>query len=409
MTINLRLKKSQFVPKFFPLLYDYSHRWEVYCGSAGSAKSYFITQKLIIRALSEPIRIMVCRRYGTTLRNTCFSLFKEILKKWQLLPYVKIRESDFTITFDNGSEIIFVGLDDETKLLSLNNIGCIFVEEAYEVPKSIIEQLNLRLRGKTANQQIIMAFNPISKDNWLYDFCEVNPPQSFLYTHSTYRDNPFLSSEYVATLEEMVIRNPQKARIFVNGEWGVDRELLVFQNWRIEAFDALSLATKCEARTGLDFGYIDPTALVCTLYDKANKTIYVYSEWYKRGAQLDDIAEAIKDKKQTKVGVWCDSAEPRSIDFLRRNNIAAKPCIKGADSVKARILFLQNNTIIVHPSCENIIRELENFSFIKDKSGAITDKTTHEYSHALDALGYAYSDIYRGNKLQTTTKAALGL
>lgn len=409
MNIELKLSKKLFVPKFFPLLTDYSHRWEIYKGSAGSSKSYFITQKLIVRAVSEPIRILVCRRYGTTLRNTCFSLFKEILKKWQLLPYVKIRETDFTITFDNGSEILFMGLDEETKLLSLNNIGCIFIEEAYEVPKAIVEQLNLRLRGKTENQQIIMAFNPISKDSWLYDFCEVNPPQSFLYLQSTYLDNPFLSKEYIDTLEEMKIRNPQKARIFCFGDWGVNSDLLVFQNWRSEAFDTMALAATLEARTGLDFGYIDPTTLVCSLYDAKNKIIYVYDEYYESGAQLDAVVTAIREKKQTKTLIWCDSAEPRSIDFLRSNGIAAKPCIKGADSVNARIAFLQNNQIIISPTCKNVIREFENFSYIPDKSGKLTEKTTHEFSHTIDALGYAYSNIYKGGKMQTTTKAALGL
>ena len=170
--INLTLKKSLFVPKFFPLLEDYSHRWEVYMGSAGSAKSYFITQKIIVRCCKEPIKVLVCRRTGTTLRNTCFSLFKDILTKWQLIQLVKVRETDFNIKFPNGSEIIFIGLDEETKLLSLNNIGVIFIEEAFEVPKEIVEQLNLRLRGNVLNQQIILAFNPISKNHWLYDFCE---------------------------------------------------------------------------------------------------------------------------------------------------------------------------------------------------------------------------------------------
>ena len=79
--INLKLSKALFVPKFYPLLFDYSHRWEVYMGSAGSAKSYFITQKLIVRACKEKIRIMVCRRYGTTIRQTVFELFKEVLTK----------------------------------------------------------------------------------------------------------------------------------------------------------------------------------------------------------------------------------------------------------------------------------------------------------------------------------------
>ena len=161
MIVNLNLKKDLFAPKFYPLLTDYSHRWEVYLGSAGSGKSYFITQKIIYRCLTEQVRVLVCRRYGTTIRNTCFSLFKDILSKWKLTPYVKIRETDFNIKFPNGSEIIFTGLDEETKLLSLNNIGVIFIEEAFEVPQAIVEQLNLRLRGKVKNQQIMMAFNPI--------------------------------------------------------------------------------------------------------------------------------------------------------------------------------------------------------------------------------------------------------
>ena len=46
MGITLNLNKALFAPKFFPYLLDYSHRWEIYMGSAGSAKSYFITQKL---------------------------------------------------------------------------------------------------------------------------------------------------------------------------------------------------------------------------------------------------------------------------------------------------------------------------------------------------------------------------
>ena len=137
-----------FSPKLYPLLFDYSHRFEFYLGSAGSGKSVFITQKLIIRACNERIRILVCRRYASTIRNSCFALFKEILGKWQLTPYVKIKESDFEITFPNGSQIIFVGLDTEEKLLSITNIGSIFVEEIYEVSKDMFEQLNLRMRGK---------------------------------------------------------------------------------------------------------------------------------------------------------------------------------------------------------------------------------------------------------------------
>lgn len=409
--INLTVKKAQFVPKFYPLLLDYSHRWEVYMGSAGSAKSYFITQKLIVRACREKIKILVCRRTATTIRNTCFSLFKDIITKWQLLPFVKIRESDFNIKFPNGSEIIFIGLDEETKLLSLNNIGAIFIEEAFEVPKPIVEQLNLRLRGATPNQQIYMAFNPISINHWLFDFCETNPPSSFIFIHSTYKDNPFLNAAYIAELEELYKRNPAKARIFCDGEWGVDAEGLVITNWRKEDFNPMELAASgLEHRAGCDLGWIDKTAIIDTLYDRENKTIYVFNEFYKSGCQLDEIANAIGDMNLKKVKLYVDAAEPRSIQYFKQQGIRAEGCAKGKDSVKAGLMFLQNHLIIVHPSCQNFITELNNFSYVKSKqTGEWTEDTTHEWSHAIDACRYAYSDIYTNTKLKTFSKAALSL
>lgn len=409
--IQLNLKKEMFVPAFYPLLYDWRHRWLFCMGGAGSGKSYSISQRIIIRCCQEPIRVLVCRRYASTLRNSCFALFKEILEKWQLTPYVKINESDFRIRFPNGSTIIMMGLDDETKLLSLSNISVVWVEEAYEVEREKIEQLNLRMRGTADNQQIILSWNPISRESWLFDFTVVNPPANSLFHKSTYRDNPFLNKEYVAALDEMETRNPAKYRVFGLAEWGVAVEGLVFKNWREEKFDAMELAALgYEHRAGCDLGWIDASAVIDTLYDRDNKTIYVYQEFYKSGCQLSELATAIFDMGLKKTKLYVDSAEPRSIQFFKNEGINAYPVAKGKDSVKTGYQFLQDNKIIVHPSCENLIRELSNFSYIKSKvTGQWTEDTTHEFSHAIDALRYGYADIYTGTKLKTISKAALSL
>ena len=409
--INLTLKKSLFIPKFFPLLFDYSKRGEFWCGSAGSGKSYTIAQRIIIRCTKEPIRVLVCRRYATTLRNSCFALFKEILTKWQLLPYVKVKETDMSITFPNGSQIIMVGLDTEEKLLSLTNISTVWVEEAYEVEKSKVEQLNLRMRGTAANQQLILSWNPISKHSWLYEFTVKNPPENSVFIHSTYKDNPFLNPEYVQALDEMEIRNPEKYRVYGRGEWGVDSSGLVIKNWKSEAFDAMELAAAgLEHRAGMDLGWIDKSAIIDTLYDKANHTIYVFNEFYKSGCQPSELAAAIKDMNLAKSKIKVDAAEPRTIQFFRNEGINAEGAAKGKDSVKAGLMFLQDNLIIVHPKCQNFITELENFSYIKSKqTGEWTEDTTHEWSHAIDACRYAYSDIYTNKQLKTLSKTSLSL
>ena len=409
--INLTLKKSLFIPKFFPLLFDYSKRWEFWCGSAGSGKSYTIAQRIIIRCTKEPIRVLVCRRYATTLRNSCFALFKEILTKWKLLPYVKVKETDMSITFPNGSQIIMVGLDTEEKLLSLTNISTVWVEEAYEVEKSKVEQLNLRMRGTAANQQLILSWNPISKHSWLYEFTVNNPPENSVFIHSTYKDNPFLNPEYVQALDEMEIRNPEKYRVYGRGEWGVDSSGLVIKNWKTEAFDAMELAAAgLEHRAGMDLGWIDKSAIIDTLYDKANHTIYVFTEFYKSGCQPSELAAAIKDMNLAKSKIKVDAAEPRTIQFFRNEGINAEGAAKGKDSVKAGLMLLQDNLIIVHPKCQNFITELENFSYIKSKqTGEWTEDTTHEWSHAIDACRYAYSDIYTNKQLKTLSKTSLSL
>jgi phage terminase large subunit len=111
-----------------------------------------------------------------------------------------------------------------------------------------------------------------------------------------------------------------------------------------------------------------------------------------------------------KTRIYVDAAEPRTIQYFKNEGIRAEGCAKGKDSVKAGLMFLQDCLIVVHPSCKNFIMELENFSYIRSKiTGEWTEETTHEYSHAIDACRYAYSDIYANKKLRTIDKSLLGL
>jgi phage terminase large subunit len=410
--MQLNIHARTFSAKFLPLLNDYSHRWEIYKGSAGSGKSHFITQKIIIKALREKRRVMICRRYGTTMRNSVFKLFKDVIESFKITHLTRIKESDMSITLPNGSEIIFVGLDNEEKLLSIAGITDVFIEEVYEVPKEIVDQLNLRMRGKAPNQQIYMAFNPISAKHWLYDFCEGSTrPESSIYSQSTFRDNPFLPDEYVKALEDMYRTNPNKARVFCDGNWGADVEGLVYKNHILSDFDINELIKQgLEVRVGIDWGFVDPTTVVVSLFDKPKKEIYIIGEFYKRGATLEEIKDGIIQLGISKQKMYCDGAEPDKVDYLRRNGFNAVSAKKGAGSVKAGISFLQDMKIICHESCVNVAAELENYVYLKDKKTGqyIEDSYDHDFSHTMDALRYSYSDLYSAARL-TSAKLMLGI
>lgn len=412
--INLKINRRMFNDAFFPLLYDYSTRWEVYRGGSGSGKSHHIMQKIILKCLRDKRKFCICRRYGSTIEKSCWDLFVSILKEWKIYDYVSINITNRKITFPNGSIVYMFGLDDEQKLLSISGITDFFIEECFEVPRDIVEQINLRLRSNKKDCQIIMAFNPISADSWCYDFCEVNPPSSFRYHLSTYKDNKFLPKDYILELEEMITRNPSKAEVFVFNRWGNDPTGRVFKNITFMTnFDYQTLLRdkNWEVRVGMDIGSLDPTAISVSLFNEKTQELYLIDEFYQRGATLDEMYDAIVRMDITKQRIYVDSASPQVISYLKSKGINAQPCIKGSGSVEARISYLQNLTIyVLEDVCPNGAMEARNFCYLKDRqTSKYTDKTDHTYSHLIcDALGYSICDIYMAKpKLKVYDKNVL--
>lgn len=418
MQINLQISKKIFSPHFYPYLFDYSHRWNIFMGGAGSGKSHFVIQKLIIKACQSKRKVCMCRRYGTTINNSIWDLTKQMLRQLKLLDQCSVNKSERSITLPNGSMIIMLGLDDEEKLLSINGVTDFFIEEIFEVPQEVVDQIDLRLRAKAPNLQIYGCFNPISPHHWLHDFCEGDKqPADLFYDRSNYKDNHFLPKSYVDSLESLKTRNPNKYRIFAEGNWGTDLDGLVFKHINfINSHDidvnAMLKDKSWQVRCGMDIGELDPTAIAVSLFNERTQALYLIKEFYQRGATLDEMYEAIINLGIQKQKIYVDSASPQVISYLKSKGINAQPCIKGAGSVEARISYLQNLDIyVLVDSCPNAQIEFENFVYLKDKkTNVYTNKTDHTYSHlCCDALGYSICDIYSSNRVKIFDKSSLRL
>lgn len=413
MNIDLRINRMLFNDVYFPYLQDYSHRYEIYYGGAGSGKSVFVAQKLLVKAIQRKRRVLVIRKWAARIEESVFTELVDLLQSWKIYEYCKVTKSPYKIVLPNGSAFLFKGMDDSEKVKSITGITDIWIEEATDISQDEFTQLDLRLRALVDDLQIFCSFNPVSKANWVYKkwFAPdaVYDKQQTFILHTTYKDNRFLPITYGIVLEQKINTDPRYYKIYVLGEFGTF-EGLVFSNWQKQEFDHMKLAQTLEHRCGMDLGWVDKTAIIDTLYDRTNKTIYVFNEFYKSGQQLSDIVKAIEDMQLKRSKIRVDSAEPRSIQYFRNNGIDATAAQKGQDSVKAGLMFLQDNMIVVHPRCENFILELENFSYIKSKvTGEYTEETTHEWSHAIDACRYAYSDIYTNKQLKSISKSAFGL
>ena len=410
--INLTLKKSLFNDVYFPLLLDYSRRYEVYYGGAGSGKSVFIAQKLIVKACRSKRKILIIRKVAATLKDSVFDLICTYLKKWQLYDKCTVNLSTYTITLPNGSIFLFKGMDDSEKIKSITDITDIWTEEATELIENDFTQLDLRLRAMAPELQMIVSFNPVSKANWVYKKWFAPEAEYNLITtmilKTTYKDNKFLPPEYVAALEEKALTNPTYYRIYALGEF-CSLDKLVFNNWVIDDFD--NAAIKGELLIGLDFGYVnDISALTASLLVEEEKKIYIFSEWGDTNKTNDELANIIKSLGFCKSVIVADCAEQKSIAEIKKAGIARiKPCEKGKDSILHGIQKLQQYQIIVHSSCTGVITELQNYSWEKDKkTDEYINKPIDKFNHYIDALRYSLQ-CTNNNKIKTMNKTALGL
>lgn len=386
--IKLNIARKVFNDAYFPYLFDYSNRYEVYYRGAGSGKSVFIAQKIICKACTSKRKVLIIRKYATTLKDSVFQLFIDQLKKWKIYKFCKVNMSTYTITLPNESVLLFKGLDDPEKIKSITDITDIWCEECSELSLDEFTQLDLRLRAQSGNLQIFVSFNPVSKQNFVYQkwFANGTPDNTFVL-HTTYKDNKFLPKEYIDALLEKQKSNPTYYKIYALGEF-CTLDKLVYYNWKVEDFDHTQI--KGKLLVGLDFGYTnDPTALVASVM--TDKKIYIFKEWVDTNKTNPQIAQVIKSLGLQKSTIICDSAEPKSIQELRQNGVyAARESTKGPDSIIHGIQRLWEYEIIVHPSCTETITEFENYSWQKDKTtGEYINKPIDMFNHCMDALRYS--------------------
>lgn len=411
--MKITLKRNLFNEVYLPHLKDYSKRYEVYYGGAGSGKSKFISQKLVFKAMRGRRKILVLRKVGRTTKQSTFQLLLDTLSDWHMMDKCKINRTDYSITLPNGSCFLCMGLDDQEKLKSIAGITDAWLEEATEFTQDDFNQVDLRIREKIGNSQIILSFNPVSKANWCYlaffkDNEELNSfRRGCTIVQTTYRDNRFLPAEYIDSLLLLQSTNPVFFKIYAEGEFG-SLDKLVYNNWHKQEFDYKDISgTNC---LGLDFGFTnDPTALVCSVVNEQEKRIYVYKEWGGTGYLNDAIADKLIEFGYSKSTIVADSAEQKSIEEIKLKGVRRIiPCTKGPDSVLQGIQRVQQYEIIVHPSCCNIIEELQNYSWTKDKAtNEYINKPIDKFNHYLDALRYSLQCIDDRPKLRTMDKNLL--
>jgi phage terminase large subunit len=350
-----------------------NRRYIVNEGGARSGKTFGTMQVLIYYAYNNPnIKITVVSHSLPHLKKGAMRDFLDIMDHWGWYDESEHNKTDNVYHFDNGSYIEFFGLEDAGKARGPGR-HILFINEANLVSKAVFDQLDMRTTGK-----VIIDLNPADFDCWCYGVADSSDAVKI---HSTYLDNPYLTKPQIAVIESYRDADDLMWQVFGLGLRGTSKEQ-IYTHWRLT--DSIPEGS---VFYGLDFGYNVPSALVrVTIHDGI---AYVKQVLYKTKLTTNDLVEEIKGLAIRPYDeIFCDAAEPKTIEELYRAGFNVKPADKdvteGIRKVKSLPLFIEKNST-------DLINEIKKYKWKKDKNDKVLDEPDKDAGndHACDAMRYA--------------------
>jgi phage terminase large subunit len=386
MDVKVDIEEEVFNPIYFPLLSE-TRRFQIIYGSAGAGKSYFVAQRIVFEMLTQPKRNwLVVRKVARTIRQSVYAQIVAIIGEWGVKNLFECKINH--ILCENGSEAVFIGIDEPEKIKSITcangPINGIWAEETTELTEYDFVQLNLRLRGITKVKKIfIMTFNPVSNGatHWIKEkffTSKKNPNLCIVKVNADH--NQHCDADYKQQLQELsgVFRT-----IYYLGDWATITGDIY--SWK----EAKELPNRYErVFYGLDFGYTNNETAIVRVYELIDGGYVVEELVYGKKLGNKDIIRLLAENDVSPADeIYADSAEPKSIDEICEAGYNVHPAEKGRDSVLYGIQYLKSQDISIIG--QNLINESSSYSWKKDKDMNSINVPVKHKDHLMDATRYA--------------------
>ncbi len=376
-------------------------------GGRASTKSSFISLE-IVRGIREDenANAVVFRRVGNTIKDSVYEQLVWAIEALGVSEEFTLRKSPLEIVRNGtGQRILFRGADDPMKSKSLKLSKGYFkflwfeelaefrgMEDVRTIKQSVFRGVD---KGIT-----LYSYNPPrSAQNWVNGEA-LKPRDDRLVHHSTYLDVPkeWLKEAFIAEAEIVKATNERAYRNEYLGEvTGTGGN--VFENLSLRAITPDELRTLSYFYQGIDWGWFpDPFQWVRCAYDAKTRRLYLLDEF--RGNRLSNMAayEQIKDRLDMAEPLTADSAEVKSVsDFREYGANWIRPAVKGPGSVDYSMKWLAAlSEIIIDPNkCPAAAKEFVEYEFERNQQGEFVSGYVDKNNHAVDAVRYALSPVWR--------------
>ena len=396
-------------------------------GGRGSAKSSFISLEIVDGIMNDPTANgIVFRRYANTLRESVFSQIAWAIDALGVAHLWRGSVSPMVYTYiPTGQQVFFRGLDDASKLKSIKprngTFKYVWFEEFSELNggNQVRNVLQSVVRGGN-DFRIFNSFNPpLSVNSWANKYILIPDDRAVVFrTDYTMIPAEWLGEAFILEAERLREINEQAFRHEYMGE-AVGSGGEVFPNVEAREITDAEIEQMQYFYCGIDWGFsVDPFAFIRCSYDRRTQTIYLLDEIVKRGCSNSDIADMIKAKGYDKATpaeyhysvfgsevyrerqlVICDSAEPKSVADLRKQDIKAIECKKYPGSVNYGIRWLQSKHIIIDPRrTPHAFKEFTEYEYEQTRDGEFLASVPDKDNHCVDGLRYALDMLINNAK-----------
>ena len=370
----MKFKNTTATKKVFSL----KKRIRAVCGGTSASKTISILIWLIDYAQSHKSKnIWVVSESMPHLKGGAIEDFKNIMQGQGYWAESRWHGTDYVYTFETGSTIKFTSVDTYGKAHGPRR-DVLFLNECNNLAYNIVDQLITRTR-----EVVWIDWNPTS-EFWFYEKM-LGKRDDIDFITLTYKDNEALDQNTIQEIESHK-DNKNWWRVYGEGKIG-EVEGRIYTGWQI--IKDVPFEARLEGY-GLDYGYsIDPTAIVAVYYYNGG---YILDEiLYRKGMSNKQIADVLNSLPYGLV--VADSAEPKSNDEIKSYGVNLVPVVKGKDSIKQGIQYVQDQKISVTERSVNLIKEYRNYLWKTDKNGQIINEPEGGLDHALDAVRYRLSSM----------------
>lgn len=376
-------------------------RLRIIQGGTSAGKTVAIMMLLTDLAQSRPwadTSISVVTDTVPNLKKGAMRDFLNIMHSHNYFDRRAWNKTDSIYDFGGNAYMEFFALDDPQKARGPRR-RVLYINEGNRLSYTTFEQLEIR-----TSDIVIVDYNPIN-EFWAHTEIVDKPDVDCDFLILNYKDNEALDPRLVASIESRKHRI-NWFRVYGQGLTGYN-EGQIYPDWK--PIDKIPEDAVLVRHT-LDFGYTNHPSAIVDIY-RWNNAFILKQVLYAPGMDNKALGNAIRAaeglppvswdavgaavfEQGTQILTIADSAEPKSIDFIKGMGVNITGSVKGQGSVNFGIDTVQDQEIYVTDDSPDVWHEQRNYLWRIDKK---TEKPLNvpedQFNHAMDATRYGITDL----------------